>query len=304
MVERKTGGKIVREIKNVAIVGLGVVGGSFAKAIKAKTPGQYTVLGIDKDPNTINEALSQGLIDRGTSEEAGVLLKEADLVIICLYPSLLVNFVSKHKDDFKDNAILTDVTGVKGALISELEKVLPENVDFVLGHPMAGREKSGLAYASEQVFVGANYILTPREWNTAENIEWMANFVKSLGFKRVTLTDPNHHDEMIAHTSQLSHVLAVSLINSDLNSEETVAFVGDSYRDLTRIANMNGPLWADLFVANHQALLNNIESFQKELETLKNAIASADREKMMEIFKESSRRRQLLEKEDTKLKDK
>lgn len=294
----------MKNIETIAIVGLGVVGGSFAKAIKTRLPEHYIILGIDKDENTISEALQQNLIDKGTSNHAGELLQQADVVIICLYPSLLVEFVKQYQTHFKKGAILTDVTGVKGVLMTELEKVIPQDVDFILGHPMAGREKSGLAYASEQVFVNANYIVTPSKWNNDDNIEWLVNFVKKLGFKRVTMTDPMHHDEMIAHTSQLSHVLAVALINSDKYSSETIAFVGDSYRDLTRIANMNAPLWAELFSANKRALLDNIDRFQKELDTLKLAIETNDKEKMIAQFLESTHRRQALEQQDAKLKDK
>lgn len=293
----------MKNVETIAIVGLGVVGGSFAKAIKTRLPEHYTVIGIDKDEHTINQALQQNLIDTGTSEHAGRLLEKADVVIICLYPSLLVDFVNKYQSYFKKGALLTDVTGVKGVLVTELEKVIPKDVDFVLGHPMAGREKSGLEYSSEQVFVNANYIITPSKWNNEENIEWIINFVKKLGFKRVTMTDPMHHDEMIAHTSQLSHVLAVALINSDRFSSETIAFVGDSYRDLTRIANMNGPLWAELFVANKRALLDNIDRFQIELNNLKLAIETEDKEKMTAQFLESTQRRQALERQDSKLKD-
>lgn len=293
----------MESIKNIAIVGLGVIGGSFAKAIKTNLTN-HVVFGIDTDEKTIQYALSQGIIDKGTSGYAGDLLEKADLVIICLYPSLLVDFVKEYESNFKKGAILTDVTGVKGVLISDLEKVIPSNVDFILGHPMAGREKSGIAYANEKVFIGANYILTPNEKNLEENIEWLSKFVKSVGFKRVTITDPIHHDEMIAHTSQLSHVLAVALINSDIHSEETAAFVGDSYRELTRIANMNAPLWSDLFKSNKKVLLENIERFQNEIDKLKFAIEKDDIEKMVEIFTESSRRRQELEEKDAKLKNK
>lgn len=304
MVSRQIGVKIVSKKDVIAIVGLGVVGGSFAKAIKKHLPNQYTVIGIDSNLTTIEEALAQGLIDKGTSEHAGSLLAQADVVIICLYPSLVVDFVRTYQSNFKQGALLTDVTGVKGVLIDELEKVVPEHVDFILGHPMAGREKSGLAYASEQVFINANYILTPRHENSVSNIEWLADFIEQLGFKRVTMTDPVHHDEMIAHTSQLSHVLAVALINSDVHSDETIAFVGDSYRDLTRIANMNGELWAELFMANKQALLDNVERFQQELDRLKQAIEIDDKKTMVELFHESSKRRQALEKQDAKLQNK
>lgn len=292
------GDNMTTAIKTIAIVGLGVIGGSFAKAIKATFSKDYTVIGIDNDDATISQAIRDGVIDEGTSGHAGRLLQKADLVIICVYPSLVVDFVKMYQSDFKTGAIVTDVTGVKGVLLDALKQVVPEHVDFILGHPMAGSEKRGLAHAKDDMFTRANYIVTPVESNKSTNVEWLITFVKTLGFKRVTVTDPMHHDDMIAHTSQLSHIVSVALINANVNLEESIAFIGNSYRELTRISNINGPLWAELFIANQDSILDNIDRFQQELQQLKVAIAHKDKKTLMDILEKSSKRRQTLEQQD------
>lgn len=291
-------------IKTIALVGLGVVGGSFAYAIRQTYQDRYQVIGIDIDQATIKDALEQGLLDQGYSHAQGIQegLSQADLVIISIYPSYIIDFMSQYGPYFKAGAIVTDTTGVKGDLSRRLLPVIPDKVDFIFGHPMAGREKKGLAYADPSVFVGANYIMTPGPLNQMGHIQFLHDFILDLGFKRVTLTEADHHDQMIAHTSQLSHILAVALINSDHFPDQTAAYVGDSYRDLTRIANMNAPLWADLFEANDRYLLENIQAFQDQLQILKEAIESKDRPVLVERMEEATRRRLGLESQDQRIK--
>lgn len=294
----------MEKIKTIVLVGLGVVGGSFAQAIRKAYGSHYTILAIDTDPSTIQLATETGLIDKGTSYEVADFLSQGDCVILSIYPTALMNFMQVFGNDFKEGAIVTDTTGVKGQLSRQLRPYVPDHVDFIYGHPMAGREKKGLAYADASVFQGANYILTPGPHNQIDHLNWLTDFIKTLGFKRVTLTDADHHDQMIAHTSQLSHILAVALINSDQYPDQTAAFIGDSYRDLTRIANMNAPLWADLFEANDSYLLDNIDALIAHLQTLKQAIQSKDRQGLIEQLEEATRRRVGLEQQDSRIKSK
>lgn len=284
----------------IAIVGLGVVGGSFAKALKQKPLAGECVLAIDSDQETLDKALADGVIEEGESHNQ-TILQRADLVIICLYPEALKNFVQSHQSEFKKGAILTDVTGVKGALMANMEKSLPKQVDFIFGHPMAGRESKGYAYADGAIFQGANYVITPRLENQLANIEKVKKRFERLGFKRISIVTPEKHDEMIAFTSQLCHAIAVSLINSDHPERETVSFVGDSYRDLTRIAKINAPLWTELFLENKEALLNAMADFEKQFVAMKHALATENRCELEEMFQESTERRQRLEEADTKL---
>ena len=277
----------------IVIVGLGVIGGSFAMALNEA--GYKQVFGIDTNKETIKKAEELGIIKKG-SPKGEEFLKEADLVIISIYPKLVENFVESNKDNFKDGAIITDATAIKGMFINEITKILPENVDFVFGHPMAGREKRGIDFASSKVFKGANYIITPIERNKEENIKVIEDLAYEIGFKRVRRITPEFHDEMIGFTSQLPHAMAVALINSDEEGRDTGSFIGDSYRDLTRIANINEDLWSELFLGNKDNLLKAINNFELQLDLIKKAIYDNDKEALKEYFIKSTKRREKLNK--------
>lgn len=277
---------------NIVIVGLGVIGGSFAQALQKA--GYTSVYGIDTDETTLHMAERMGIIRAG-STRAERFLPQADLTILAIYPHSIQGFLQAHRTHFKKGSILTDVTGIKSALARNMAAMLPEGVDFVLGHPMAGREKKGIAFADAQVFQGANYLITPVETNREENIVQIENLARTLGFRSVRRISPALHDEMIAFTSQLPHVLAVALMNSDDPDRETGQFIGDSFRDLTRIANINGALWAELFLENKPGLLKAISNFEEQLKILKTAIAENDRDTLLKQFAESSQRREALE---------
>ena len=277
----------------IVIVGLGVIGGSFAMALNEA--GYKDVFGIDTNPETIKKAEELGIIKKG-SPNGEDFLKEADLVIISIYPKIVKIFVENNKNNFKDGAIITDATGIKGMFINEIIKILPENVDFVFGHPMAGREKRGIDFASSKVFKGANYIITPIERNKEENIKLIENLAYEIGFKRVRRITPEFHDEMIGFTSQLPHAMAVALINSDEEGRDTGSFIGDSYRDLTRIANINEDLWSELFLGNKDNLLKAINNFELQLDLIKKAIYDNDKEALKQYFIKSTKRREKLNK--------
>lgn len=276
---------------NIVVVGLGVIGGSFTMALK--NAGFKEVYGIDINEESLRKAEELGLIKEGfTTGER--ILKDADLIIISLYPRLVKNFIEENKSYFKDGAVITDATGIKKFFIEDVMKILPDNIDFVFGHPMAGREKKGIDFASAEVFKGANYILTPVSRNKPENIDMIEDLVKQLGFKRVRRITPEFHDEMIGYTSQLPHTIAVALMNSDIEGRETGSFIGDSYRDLTRIANINEDLWSELFLGNKENLLTSIKNFEDELDKIKNAINNDDKEELKKIFIKSTKRREKL----------
>lgn len=275
----------------VVVVGLGVIGGSFAMALKEA--GYDDVNAIDTNKETLVKAKNLGLIKEG-SVDGTELIKDADLIIISLYPRLVKDFIIKNKENFKDGAIITDATGIKKMFIEDVANVLPENIDFVFGHPMAGREKKGIDFADSKVFKGANYILTPISRNKPENLDKIENLAYKLGFKRVKRITPEYHDEMIGYTSQLPHTLAVALVNSDIEGRETGSFIGDSYRDLTRIANINEDLWSELFLGNKENLLTSIENFEVELDKIKNAIKDDDTETLKALFIKSTNRREKL----------
>lgn len=272
----------------IVIAGLGNIGGSFALAIKDKAP-EHDIYAIDIDSKSLRDAEESGLITKGyeTPED---IIPEADLIIFSVYPMILKSLVETYAPYFKEGVILTDVTGVKRSIIKDIEPLLPDNVDFVFGHPMAGRENRGLSIASSKVFQGANYLLTPTERNSEDNIRLLTEFVEKIGFKNVTSISPDFHDEVIGFTSQLAHVIAVSLINSDDTNRNTKAYTGDSYRDLTRITNINEKLWPELFIMNKDHLLSHIEGFKHQLSQLTAAIENEDIEMMQEMMIESRHR--------------
>ncbi len=287
----------------IAIVGLGVVGGSLAKGLKESPIADEEILAIDINPKTIETALNQGVIDRGETENK-TILQEADIVFICLYPNAMRHFLVNHQDEFKKGAILTDVVGVKQALLNQIIDVIPPQVDFIFGHPMAGREKTGFDFADAKVLKGANYLLTIRPENKPDNIETLSAIIHRIGFKRITNVTPQKHDDMIAFTSQLTHAIAVALVNSDDDYQETVKYVGDSYRDLTRIAKINENLWSELFMTNKESLLPVIDHFQKELDAIRQAVADEDKEALESIFITSTKRREYYDEMDFRTKDK
>ena len=275
----------------ILIVGLGVIGGSYAMALKEA--GYVDVYGIDNNLDTLKKAESLKLIKKGYLNPKEIL-KEIDLIIISLYPRLVKNFVLENKEYLKDGAIITDATGIKEHFIDDILNILPEGIDFIFGHPMAGREKKGIDFASKEVFKGANYLITVTSSNKEENINLVEQLALNIGFKRVRRISPDYHDKMISFTSQLPHAIAVALINSDEEGRDTGSFIGDSYRDLTRIANINEDLWSELFLGNKENLLESIESFLVEINNIKKCLLDEDQEKLKQLFIKSTKRRELL----------
>lgn len=275
----------------IVIVGLGVIGGGYAMALKEA--GYTEVYGIDKSKETLKKAKDLGIIKEGYEDEQEIVQK-ADLIVLAIYPNLVKNFIINNKEHFKDGAVITDVTGIKQLFINEIIEILPENIDFVFAHPMAGREKKGIDYATNTVFKGANFLITVIDRNKDENLDLIENLAYKMGFKHVKRICPKYHDEMIAFTSQLPHALAVALINSDVEGRNTGEFIGDSYRDLTRIANINESLWSQLFLGNKENLLEAINNFEKELDKIKLSLESDDKENLEQLFIKSSIRREKL----------
>ncbi len=275
----------------ILIVGLGVIGGSYAMALKAA--GYEDVYGIDSDLETLRKAEELEIIKEGYVDSKEII-KETDLVIISLYPRLVKNFIEENKDYFKTGAIVTDATGIKEHFIDDILNILPKEIDFIFGHPMAGREKKGIDYASKEVFKGANYLITVTDRNKEENIKLLESIIYDMGFKNIKRISPEYHDKMIAFTSQLPHAIAVALINSDEEGRDTGSFIGDSYRDLTRIANINEDLWSELFFGNKENLLESIDNFLLELNNIRSSIVNEDEEELKSLFIKSSKRREKL----------
>ena len=254
------------------------MGGSFAKAIRARAVegGTPRCLALDRDAAALVRACEDGVIDDGyPPERAGEMLRQCDVVFICLYPQSAIAFLKDHRLDFKPGALLTDISGVKTGILDALPAILRDDIDFICGHPMAGSEKEGFSHASADIFTGRNYILMPLPSNKPENLRFFTDLALRLGFARITETTAAVHDWKIAFTSQLCHVIASALVDCAEDTEIT-AFGGGSYEDLTRIALINAPLWTELFLANRQALLAHIDTFENSLHKIKMFIEQAD----------------------------
>ncbi|MEC6748848.1 prephenate dehydrogenase [Marinilactibacillus sp. XAAS-LB27] len=272
----------------IALIGLGAIGGSFAMGLKAA--GYKEVYGVDLDPETIATAEKEALIIKGYAD-AKALLPDMDLVLLSLYPNQIPLFVKEHRDVFKSSVILTDVTGVKTAIIDQVMQFLPETADFVFAHPMRGSEKKGISGADHKRFIGANALITPIPSNKESNLALVEQLYHDIGFKNLSRVSPELHDEQIAYVSQLMHALSVAVVNSSQASEETLTFAGNSFKELTRIADINGDLWSELFLNNRSALLNSIEAFEDELDKLKQTLVKDDEVALKSIFKKASTQR-------------
>ncbi len=292
------------ELKDMTFgfVGLGLMGGSIAKGIKDKVfKANYSlgkngfendskgqIYAMDINMTSLQNALNDKIIDKAfTPEQTNEMLQSCDFVFICLYPKATLNFLIEHKDSFKPGTVVTDISGVKTLIAENIfdgeKSIIRNDVDFILGHPMAGNEKEGYSGSNQCIFEGRNYILMPHPTNKPETISLMKSLVTKLGIKRIIETDYVTHDHKIAFTSQLCHVIASALVDSAEDNKIT-AFGGGSYEDLTRIAMINAPLWTELFLSNKKELLSMITTFEDSLTNIKEAIEKEDQNSLQKIL--------------------
>ncbi len=275
------------DIKNILIVGLGLLGGSYAKALTRKG---FNVNAITLNQDDIDFALTQGFISGGTTDVDPELIAKSELIIFALYPHTFIEWIERNGNLIKSGTVVTDVTGVKGCIIDKVQNMLPSGVEFISAHPMAGKESNGVHAADDSIFATANYIVVPTNRNTPDGIRLCCDLGRALGFRDVSSLNPRQHDEMIAFLSQLTHCIAISLMcaNGDPN---LVRYTGDSFRDLTRIANINDEMWSELFLANREALLMEMDGYREAFNRLYDTIKNNDRDTMREMMRLSSARR-------------
>lgn len=283
---------IVDVSKKILIVGLGLLGGSYARVLKRFG---FHISAITKEQSSIDYAINEGIIDEGSTELDEEIIGNADLVIFALYPHVFVEWIENNQKLLKSGAIITDVTGVKRSIVYKIQDILRDDVEFIAAHPMAGREVSGVENSTDKMFQGANYIVTPTDKNTPEAINTCLELGRLLGFSNVTTLSPEEHDEMIGFLSQLTHCIAVSLMTCN-DKEHMEKFTGDSFRDLTRIARINDLMWSELFVANKSALLEQMDLFINKFNELKVMIEAEDVEGMRKMMRHSTERRALFDK--------
>ncbi len=278
--------------KSFLIVGLGLLGGSIAMGLKK---WGHKIYAIDIAPNAIDYALEKGIIDEGSTTADSQLIGKADVIISGLYPSLVADWIKENQQYFKSGAIVTDVTGVKGAIVDKIQNILRPDCEFIGVHPMAGKEVSGVQYADPSIFLPANLIITPTDKNTQSAVDFIYEMGKELRFNNICQLSVADHDKMIGYLSQLTHVIAVSLMNAN-DSQHLKEYTGDSFRDLTRIAKINENLWTELFLLNKENLVAEIETFVDEMNDFKAALQAEDTEKMKQKFITSTTRRKYFDK--------
>ena len=278
--------------KKVLIVGLGMIGGSYAQKLSSLG---FEVGALARRQETLDYALEKGYIAHGRLDVTRDYVSQFDLVVSALYPKAFLAWVEKYQDFLKSGAVITDVTGVKRAVVPAVQGILRPDVEFVPAHPMAGRERSGVEFADSKVFAGANFIITPTERNTPEGIELVRTLGCILGFRHIAVLSLEAHDEMIGFLSQLTHCIAVALMDCK-ESEHLVEYTGDSFRDLTRIARINENMWTELFLENRDELLSQMDLFLEKFTQLRDALAKGDEDTMKDMMRLSSYRRSFFDK--------
>lgn len=275
---------------NVAIIGLGLIGGSLAKSIKQHSA--HTVWGYDIDPVTVARADACGAIDAQLKLED---ISKCEMVLVALYPKKCVDFIAAHAGDFADGAIVVDCAGVKRAVCGPLEDTVKgRKWLYVGGHPMAGREFSGFGYAIANLFENASMILTPPRDIDINNLDFLKRFFLEIGFKSVRITTPAEHDSMISYTSQLAHIVSGAYVKNPL-SQEHKGFSAGSFQDMTRVARLNEDMWTELFLDNADLLVSSIDDFIFRLGQYRDALARADADALKELLKEGRLKKEALD---------
>ncbi len=276
-------GALSGETLKIVIVGVGLIGGSIAKALKQNT--DHTVLGVDTNEESLLDACSCGAIDGKASPED---LRTADVVYLCVYPEPALEFAAKYGSQLKKDCILTDACGIKGKICAGIKALEGTGrYVFVAGHPMAGKEFSGFSASDAGIFAGASYLIAPcgaPEWA----VQKISELALSMGFGRVVMTTPEQHDRVIAFTSQVPHVLACSYVMSP-RCREHEGFSAGSYRDVSRVANINSVLWSRLFLDNQKPLLAELDELIKNLGQFRTALAAKDESGLKELLETASK---------------
>lgn len=274
-----------------AIVGLGLIGGSYAKALRKMQVKR--IIGVERNAATLRQAVDEGLIDEALNE-ADARLGQADVLICAIYPEAIAGFIKSNVRLLSPHVLITDVAGIKGDMIREVQEALLPGMEFISGHPMAGRQGSGLDMADAAIFHKANYIIVPENGNTPQAVAWLEQFALALGCGRTVRVTPEEHDRTIAFTSNLPHVTAVALMDSASYNEKTKYFVAGSFRDGTRVADINPELWCGLFLANKDKVADEIDKYMEQLELWRDALRAGDGEMLKALMRTAAARRKEL----------
>ncbi len=273
----------------VGVVGLGLIGGSLAKAYEA---AGHTVYGLDINTHIQGYARLAGVIDEDMDDEN---LGQCELVLLAVYPGAAIDFVEKNRKKFKSGALVMDCCGVKKAVCDACFPIAEvEDFVFVGGHPMAGVERSGLKVSRADMFAGASMVVVPPVFDDIRLLAWVKEMLSPLGLGHIKVTRAENHDRMIAYTSQLSHIASNAFVKSPTSLEEE-GYSGGSFRDLTRVAYLNEKMWTELFMYNQAPLLAELDILLESLQDYRDAIAGEDRETLERLLREGRERKELLE---------
>lgn len=265
----------------IAIVGLGLIGGSMAKSIKAKTA--HTVYGADLDRETMTLARMCGAIDGPLTEET---LPQCDLVLAAICPAAAIRWVEEHADKIGKQAILVDLCGVKRVVVQALAPIAQAHgFAYIGGHPMAGKERGGFTAATDDLFDGASMILTPDQRTDMQLLETLKAFFLDLGFAGLTFSDPEEHDRIIAFTSQLAHITSSAYVKSP-EAQRRRGFSAGSFRDMTRVARLDETMWTELFLDDADYLVKELDILIENLSAYSRALKSGDAEQIRALLRE------------------
>ena len=266
---------------NIAVIGLGLIGGSICKAIKKYT--DHACFGLDTDSGVIYSALADKSIDKAINPDN---LNEADIAVICLYPKQIISFASENIGNFKKGGIVIDAGGIKTEICEKLQPVFKNSgVDFIGAHPMAGREFSGYDYSQADLFKGASFIVTPYPETPGEKIKIIEDFIKKIGFGKFVVTTPNEHDRIIAYTSQLAHIISNAYVKSPTIENKTGFYAG-SFLDLTRVAKLNEDMWSSLMMLNKDFLIFELQNIIDNLSEYLRSLENGDKDYLYNLLKD------------------
>ncbi len=275
---------------NIGIIGLGLIGGTIAKSLNKK----YRISAYDLSKETLDYALNEKII-HNAYENIQEFLDDNSVIFICIYPEAILNFFIQYENLIKENTLFIDTSGVKNYLIKKYMEINHSGYDIVFSHPVAGSEKIGVRYSNDKIFSNANYIITPIASNKETNIALVEKLAKEMGFKNISMLSPDEHDDIISYTSQLTHIISLSLVNSSDSKLDVKKFTGDSFKDLTRIAKINENLWAELFLANKEHLLDKVAKFKSQLDLFEQAIKEDDEKTLKNLMITARKNKQDME---------
>lgn len=274
-----------------AIIGMGLIGGSYAKALR--NLGVKNIIAVEIDKEVCLQVQRLGLANLVLTEP-NEALREADVIICAVYPESIVEFLRNNVQYFKEDVLITDVSGIKGTLTRDAHAELKVGMEFISGHPMAGRQGSGLGMSEAEIFRDANYIIVPEKYNREDTIQWLEKFAMALGCRNTVRVTPEEHDRIIAYTSNLTHVTAVALMNSISYNDKTKFFVAGSFKDGSRVADINPELWCSLFLANKEKVVDEIDKYIEQLDLWRKALRAGDGEQMKDMMRVAAARRKEL----------